>query len=286
MPFRINSACFFLTYPQCPITPDVIGHHIESLGATTYVLAVQELHEDGAWHVHAIAIFSEKKNIRREDYFDFEGYHPNIQSTRDRIATRNYILKSAPVDEALYESGAFDDGKRGGSSRAAWKRAIEATTYDEVMAAVAEASPRDFLLSHDRVEAFAQKKSTLLVDYVPNPDDVFSLPQHITDWVMQEYTKRVSYRCLTRTAHSARFARAAPRRGRPTASPRSPRKSINCEYLLTQCYFLGQAKKFTSRRSITLREDAVGSFLGLTRILERNDGPSHLQQGRNVHHLR
>lgn len=191
-PFRLNAKAFFLTYPQCPITPDVLGAHLESLGTTSYTLVAQELHESGEWHLHALVIFIDKKNIRRQDYFDFEHHHPNIQAPRDRSAIKKYILKGDPVDEAKYESGAFDDGARGGSTRAAWMAAIEAPTAEATMEAVKQASPRDFLLSHDRVEQFAQTKRRQHVTYVPNADDIFILPEAISNWVLTDYLSRVS----------------------------------------------------------------------------------------------
>lgn len=193
MTFRINSKCFFLTYPQCDLTPDVLGHFLESLGTHTYVLVAQELHEDGHFHAHALAIYLEKKNVRNQDHFDFEGYHPNVQSCRDRTATRTYILKHEPVDDAKYESGIFDDGKRGGATRRAWQAAMEATTEEEVFQRIAEASPRDFVLMYDKVASYAAMKRQNKVTYVPNADDIFFLPEAISHWVSHEFLVRVSH---------------------------------------------------------------------------------------------
>jgi len=190
-PFRINSKAFFLTYPQCPIIPETLGAHLESLGQHQFVLVAQELHEDGNWHLHALVIYIEKKNIRDPNYFDFEGYHCNAQSTRDRDAVRKYILKHDPVEDACYSSGTFEDGKAGGATRAAWEAAMNATTPEEVMQRVAEASPRDYVLSYDKVEGFARTKANMRAAYVPNADDIFTLPDILRDWVTVEYINRV-----------------------------------------------------------------------------------------------
>lgn len=191
MPFRIQAKAFFLTYAQCDLSPETLSAHLQTLATSTYILVAQELHEDGNWHLHALAIYLDKLTIRNPTFFDYEEFHPNVQSCRDRIATRAYILKSNPVQEAMSEIGSFEDGRKGSASRAAWRAAADATTKEEVMQAVLDISPRDFILSYDRVEGFANTKANRQASYVANADDIFTLPEPLSRWITTDYITRV-----------------------------------------------------------------------------------------------
>jgi hypothetical protein len=191
-PFRANSKAFFLTFPRCDALPATLATHIKSLGTTSYILVAREKHADGSNHLHALTIFIDKKNIRNASFFDFEGFHANTQTARDRQAVKEYITKHNPSGDDIYEEGSFTDGRKNGDSRAAWLKAKDATTAEEVFSAVGEASPRDFVLSYDRVAAFAATKQSGRTTYVPNPDDIFFLPESLTNWVTNEFTNQVS----------------------------------------------------------------------------------------------
>jgi len=204
-PFRISSRAFFITYPQCTLSPKRIAEFSATKGALTYSLVVRELHEDGHPHLHALLIFADKLTIRSQAAFDVEGFHPNLQAARDRTHIKNYCLKGEPSGEDLHETGTFDAGHRGSATRAAWEAAVNAKTADEVMAAVALASPRDFLLCHDRVKAYAETKKLSNQPYVPPPDQLFPriLPS-MQEYLRLEFPKKV--RDMWR-AHALRASR-------------------------------------------------------------------------------
>lgn len=188
MAFRMNSAAFFLTYPHSAFAPKDLGAHLEGLSSTKYCLVAKELHQDGDPHVHAFVIFDRKKNIRRADYFDYEGRHPNIVSPRDRKATIVYIKKDNPEGDSIYESGIAPNVT---DTDNAWRAAVDATTAVEVHRIISEAHPKEYLLHHDKIEYFANKKARTLEEYDPRVDDVFILPDSISDYLRDEFTKKV-----------------------------------------------------------------------------------------------
>lgn len=189
MAFRANSACFFLTYPQCFSEPKTLGQHLETLSPTTFVLVGREVHQDGNPHLHAMVIYTEKKNIRRADFFDHAGYHPNIVSPRDREATITYIKKTDPTGDDLYESGTFASKI---DKDHAWRAAVDATSAVEVHRIISRSHPKEYLIHHDKIEYFANKKQRKLEDYNPPEDDVFHLPPEIQAYLEGDFLSTVS----------------------------------------------------------------------------------------------
>jgi len=189
MAFRANSKAFFLTFPQCFEEPATIGAHLESLHPTEYCVVARELHQDGNPHLHALVIYTEKKNIRNATFFDFNNYHPNIISPRDRKATVTYIKKGNPTDTDLYESGEVPTSV---DKDSAWRAAVDATTAVEVHRIISKSHPKEYLIHHDKIEYFANKKARNLEDYNPNIDDVFVLPPAIEAYLQGDFVNTVS----------------------------------------------------------------------------------------------
>lgn len=189
MAFRVNSHAFFLTYPRCLLEPATLGAHLESIAPTKYCLVARELHQDGESHLHALIIYIDKKNVRRADFFDHQGYHPNIVAPRDRPATVTYIKKNDPSDDDLYETGEFlavIDKEN------AWKAAIDATTAIEVHQIISASHPREYVVHHDKIEYYASKKQRTLEEYTPPPGQAWVLPDSVTQYLLGEFTKEVS----------------------------------------------------------------------------------------------
>jgi hypothetical protein len=92
--FRINAKSVFLTYPKCLLTKEELLHFFNDLRHKyKYVIICIENHKDGTPHLHAVIKFDKKIDIKKETYFDFKGYHPNIQTTKNINASINYIKK-------------------------------------------------------------------------------------------------------------------------------------------------------------------------------------------------
>ena len=69
-------------------------NHLASLShQCSYIIVCAEKHEDGSPHLHACLKFRKKVDIRKERYFDVNGYHPNIQTTKNINASINYCKK-------------------------------------------------------------------------------------------------------------------------------------------------------------------------------------------------
>lgn len=95
MPFNFHAKAAFLTYPQCNASKQLLYDHLLKLNhPIEKLLVAQETHEDGNPHFHCLIIFKSKPHIRNERYFDYEGFHPNIQGCRSVRKTIEYITKT------------------------------------------------------------------------------------------------------------------------------------------------------------------------------------------------
>lgn len=92
MGFRLNARNFSLTYPQCNVSKEELLEHLKSF-KPIYICCAHEEHEDGSPHLHATIRFQAKKDIKNERIFDYQGFHPNIQTTRNIKAWTTYIKK-------------------------------------------------------------------------------------------------------------------------------------------------------------------------------------------------
>lgn len=103
--FRIDAKHFFLTYSNVEqqgwiefTKEDLLGF-LSGITGVNYVIACKELHETGDTHFHALVRFTRAKNLRNQNFFDFNGVHPNIQSCRNPPASIEYIKKDGDFVE-------------------------------------------------------------------------------------------------------------------------------------------------------------------------------------------
>jgi len=96
--FRIDAKNFSLTYPQCTASKEAVLDFLQTM-SPNYICVSKEQHADGNPHIHAAISFETKKNLRNERYFDFNEFHPNIQSTRNMDQWINYIKKGGDFIE-------------------------------------------------------------------------------------------------------------------------------------------------------------------------------------------
>lgn len=96
--FRINAIKFFLTFSQIPndkiIDFKTIQQRIlEKLHVKNGIIA-KEVHKDGGIHFHIYLELTEKKDIKRSNYFDFIfNHHGKYESCKSRANTIKYITK-------------------------------------------------------------------------------------------------------------------------------------------------------------------------------------------------
>lgn len=96
--FRLNCKNVALTYPRCDVMPETMGQFLSTVWDCKYLLVAQEEHKEESelgpgTHLHCLLLGARKKNIKRADYFDFEGFHPNVQGCRDVQKWFEYCMK-------------------------------------------------------------------------------------------------------------------------------------------------------------------------------------------------
>lgn len=158
--FRINARNFSLTYPQTPAGFELkIQDFLNDLPNVAYYVIGTERHADGGLHQHVALGFTSKKNIRSQTFFDIDGQHPNIQSTRNITDWITYCKK----DGNFIESGSVPRPKR------SWSEVLSADTREEAERLVAEISPRDYILNNERIDYWLSKRytTTFQGDYHP-----------------------------------------------------------------------------------------------------------------------
>lgn len=114
MSFRISAKNLFLTYPQCPLSPEIATGLLRDLFSRqdpVYVLVSSETHEDDTLHLHALVCLSKRKESTSANFADLTvqsgvTYHGNYQTARNIQHVKKYVLKN-PVDTFVF--GAEED---------------------------------------------------------------------------------------------------------------------------------------------------------------------------------
>ena len=93
---RIRSARWFLTYPKCPLTKEVLLDALkEKMEVKEYIVA-EELHQDGNPHLHAYLLLGSQLRWNAKsapDYWDVDGYHPHVEACRSWRCVADYCKK-------------------------------------------------------------------------------------------------------------------------------------------------------------------------------------------------
>lgn len=94
--FHLHAKNIGLTYPQCTLTKEELMNHIrEKLQEHEgkIVVCEEDHHETDGKHLHAAIMLEEALQIHKENYFDTEDYHCNIQATRNTTDWLRYVTK-------------------------------------------------------------------------------------------------------------------------------------------------------------------------------------------------
>lgn len=103
--FRFCGRIFFLTYPRCPLTKETILEKLRTLcPEMKWAVVCNENHQDGTLHGHAVIHVGKVLQSRRPDFFDLEGFHPNIQAVRSVKKVVDYVKKKGD----FLQEGEFD----------------------------------------------------------------------------------------------------------------------------------------------------------------------------------
>lgn len=179
---------FFLTYPRCELHPEYALTAFRNLPHSEHLEwahVVQEEHEDGGFHLHAVLHYSKRVRIRDAEYFDLhygdECFHGNYQASKNVKHSLKYIRKD-PILEASYGAVPFDGNNP-------WAVALDsAKSAEDFCAQIRAADPMRFVLYNDKVESFAIRA------FGGNPsgfDPVrdlgsFHVPAVLNDWYSQQ----------------------------------------------------------------------------------------------------
>lgn len=113
--FRLQAKLIFLTYPQCNKDGnELLLYLLELLPDCERVRVAREKHKDGEYHLHACIRLPLRLTTRNERYFDWDGFHPNIQPGKHWGKMVNYLGKDNdcydyPDDEHLQHT--LDDAE-------------------------------------------------------------------------------------------------------------------------------------------------------------------------------
>lgn len=181
MAWKFQSVSVFLTYPHCPIGKETLLVRLQELlepYTPKYTVVCDEQHEDGEPHLHALILLTKRLLTHNERFFDLDGHHPNIQSARNKSATIAYVKKHGDF---------IEDGDS--PVKRKWVEVLTAGDRDEAAQRIREISPRDWVLSYDRVQhyldtAFPQQRETYTSDY---SFDAAVIPAGIRRWLDQRH---------------------------------------------------------------------------------------------------
>jgi len=183
--FQFNSKRIFLTYPQVGELPHgTVLAKLDELECVQRILGI-ERHSDGGIHYHVLAEWATAFRTRDPRTFDVDGHHHNISGVRDVHAVYNYVTKDGDVHGEF----ALRSKKRSGDD--VFGEACASTSSEQFLGIIREGKPRDFVIYHDRLEAFAKKKWKEEPEEYTSPENSkpFVLPDDLAGWVENEFPK-------------------------------------------------------------------------------------------------
>lgn len=161
--FKFDSASCFLTYPQSDLSIQEVYEFLNSIKPILWARICREQHEDGGYHIHAVAKWTKRHQSKEPRFLDIRGFHPNIQSIRSVKHAIDYVSKD----------GEFTDY---GTVPVSAKRA----NAGELLTQAGELSEREYwaLCYDNKVNYLYAKRfrelewrgncETITEDYVPN----------------------------------------------------------------------------------------------------------------------
>jgi hypothetical protein len=100
-PKRFQGRNFFFTYAQAGAieSKNALLSFLLATPHAKNAIVSKEDHKDGTPHYHAYVHYDRKKDVGPR-HWDFQGVHPNIQSTRDIKAVVTYIVKDGDFEHS------------------------------------------------------------------------------------------------------------------------------------------------------------------------------------------
>ena len=183
MVFRLQSQTVFCTYSQAnALTAQQLFEFYTAKGVEVLRVGTEN-HQDGGLHYHVYARFITKLNSRDPRYLDVEGVHPNIVSNiRNHADTYKYCGK----DNVTLDFGPAPEVAT--TKRKRLDGIFECATKQEFLDNFKLDHPRDYIVMHDSVIAFANKLFKPEVPSFSTPDHyTWNVPQILIDWAAQRH---------------------------------------------------------------------------------------------------
>jgi len=181
MPFRFHAKNLFVTYPQADgLTKERLQHFYEELGCSSYTIS-RELHQTGDVHFHGLIQWATPFDTRDERRFDVDGRHPNIQRCRKVRDVWRYVTKDGD-----YISNRAEPDESNSNKFAALANADTVETFWSI---AKEECPRNYVVDHERLEYFANKKFKAEKKIYEPSYTNFNIPDEVSEWVINEYPK-------------------------------------------------------------------------------------------------
>ena len=106
--FSLKSKTYFLTYKGISdngekVTKTALAKYLLNQNKNDIkvkpekYLICQQMYDSGQPHFHAILIYPRRKVVTTQDYYDYLGIHPNIQTMRNLKAALEYVHKQDPT---------------------------------------------------------------------------------------------------------------------------------------------------------------------------------------------
>lgn len=171
--FRVNAKNYFLTYAQCTIPKERMVELLVELEGDRieWMVVAHELHEDGGSHLHVAIEYEKRRNIRDQDHFDFEEFHPNISGTRNLKKVGEYCTKDGDYVLHGISEEKFRSLLAGSGKEPKYAEVLRSQTYEEACEVVRKIDPRSWINNGDRI------RDNLKHDFVAKfPEYVTILP--------------------------------------------------------------------------------------------------------------
>lgn len=270
--FRMNVRHFFLTWPQCPLTRQEAMDQLQAIGSyvsrtevsnpITFAMVVQEQHQDGTPHLHAVLSFAKAKNIKDPRYFDLTGvdqnsnsnnslttYHGNYQKVKKMKSSLQYlskfdknpVIKGTCPEMAAIKPGESDSQE---SSSTKSKRKSSKIT-DEISLGIQRGEKiQTFLTSHPGFALMHKNKIEDLAAFVRYQ----KATQAVQPWTPLQYTgEHLNTRKVVEWANSNLFTDRPFKQPQLFISgPPNSRKTSFAQFLSTRArtYFAAHDKYF------------------------------------------
>lgn len=196
--FRMQGKNFILTFPQCDTTKEVACERLESKWKDDmkgYVVC-EEKHEDGSPHLHVFLQFKEKKNVCKQDEFDFiGGKHGDYQVAKSvsgsiKYVTKdgNYVAKGVDVEAIKTKGKKMSD------------KIAELIDQGKSLAEVKEEERGYFLMNKRKIEEYAtwvecEKAKKSKMDWIPPKlDGLTDANKQIAEWLCKNIRQNRAFK--------------------------------------------------------------------------------------------